>query len=66
MKCPNCANKLIKSDGHEIQFRIKGRVWVDTNGTHSQCYWCNSPVTLPLVMKSESPQVRAYVVIKKT
>lgn len=49
MRCRQCRNHVIqKSDGGAVHVRIQGKITIDKDGCHAQCYFCRSPVVVPL------------------
>jgi len=49
MRCPNCNNKVLQKSGGKTRLRTQGQIVFDEDGTcHTQCYWCKSPVEVPL------------------
>lgn len=48
MRCPNCKNHVLQKSGNRIRLRTKGQIVFEDGACQAQCFWCKSPVTIPL------------------
>lgn len=52
MRCVQCKNQLLQKSGGRVRVRIDGPVIFTDHGTcQARCYWCKSPVELPMVLE---------------
>jgi hypothetical protein len=55
MRCPQCKNRVLQKSGNITRVRTQGPVTFDADGTcRAQCYWCKSPITLPVSLDDEA------------
>lgn len=55
MRCANCNHKLIQWTPEGLRIRLDGPMTVrkDDGIVEAKCFWCKSPVQLPLELKQE-------------
>lgn len=56
MKCPACRGKLLQKSGNTTRVRIKGAVELTADGVClAKCFWCDAPVSIPLMLSRGGP-----------
>lgn len=67
MRCPNCDNRLLQKSGGKTRVRTQGPLVFNGDGKcRTKCYWCGSPVEVPLeLQKGLKVQAEKYVLARK-
>ena len=49
MRCPQCKNKVLQKSEAGVKLRTKGAIQFGPDGKcMAQCYWCSTPVEVPV------------------
>lgn len=67
IRCVQCKNKVLQKSESGVKLRTKGAIQFDAAGRcHAQCYWCGTPVELPVQLtKSIDPEPERFVLVPK-
>jgi pyruvate-formate lyase-activating enzyme len=54
MRCPHCKNHVLQKSGTQIRLRTRGPLTFDEDGIcRTECYWCHTPVEIPIEIKQD-------------
>jgi hypothetical protein len=66
MRCPQCKNKVLQKSESGTKLRTKGAITFKADGTcEAQCYWCNTPVSIPVKLTEPVPDQPVLFVLGK-